>query len=93
MDFGTALAYYTCVFDYRSGTYVRQFPKENFPGGISQAVTDVLNFLESPLTNPAEQADADECWRDLVAIIGMDGVWCTSLHIHDELFLMHVIRQ
>ena len=93
MNFGPTLAYYTCVCEYQGGTYVRQFPKEAFPGGIAQAVTDVLNFLENPVTNPAEQAQLDECWCELVAITGLQGVWCTSLLVHDDLFLMHVIRQ
>jgi hypothetical protein len=93
MDFGTALPYYTCVFDYRGGTYVRQFPKEDFPGGIVQAVTEVLNLLENPMTNPSEQAHIAECWRDLVTITGMHGVWYTSFLVHDDLFLVHVVRQ
>lgn len=93
MDCGPTLTYYTYVFEYRGGTYVRQFPKEAFPSGIAQAVTDVLSFLENPMTNPAEQAQLGECWRELVVITGLQGVWCTSLLIHDDLFLMHVIRQ
>ena len=93
MDFGETLAYYTCVFDYRGGTYVRQFPKEDFPGGLAQAVTDVLNFLETPVTSAAEQANVDECWRELVALTGMHKVWCTSLRIHNKLFIAHVIGQ
>jgi hypothetical protein len=92
MDFGTALAYYTCVFEYKGGTYVRQFPK-GFPGGIAQAVTNVLGFLESPVTDPAEQAGVDKCWRELVAIEDVQGVWYTALHIHSTLFEVLVIRQ
>jgi hypothetical protein len=93
MDFGPTLAYYTCVFDYRGGTYVQQFPKQDFPSGITQAVTDVLNLLETPMTNPAEQAHLADCWRELVAVTGMQGVWCTSLLVHNDLFLVHVISQ
>jgi hypothetical protein len=93
MDFGTALAHYTCVFEYKGGTYIRQFWKEAFPTGVSHAITDVLRFLECPVTEPGELADVGECWRELVAIEGLEGVWYSSILAHNALFEVLVIRQ
>jgi hypothetical protein len=91
MDSRTTLACYTRVFDYRGSTYVRQFLKEDFSGSIAQAVLNVLDFLDSPVTNPTDQAYIGECWRELIAPTGIYGVWCISLLVHNEVSLVHVV--